>query len=205
MFRFKSKNNDKIKIDDLNIEVFNKWTYLSDEQFLNSKDIKKYLDQLIVETDNDQYKIKKDNKISIKEENKMFVVNPPQDKKIIDTNETKKELKGVEDIKNKTQESEDNLLKELDEEIKENPVNEELIQEQINKITETQEENSGLIKKLTANKAKDNNEIKKEDENMIKNEGKEINNNEKDINKIEKTSKRGRPHKKEVTKKEDNK
>ena len=205
MFRFKSKNNDKIKIDDLNIEVFNKWTYLSDEQFLNSKDIKKYLDQLIVETDNDQYKIKKDNKISIKEENKMFVVNPPQDKKIIDTNETKKELKGAEDIKNKTQESEDNLLKELDEEIKENPVNEELIQEQINKITETQEENSGLIKKLTANKAKDNNEIKKEDENMIKNEGKEINNNEKDINKIEKTSKRGRPHKKEVTKKEHNK
>ena len=71
----------------------------------------------------------------------MFVVNPPQDKKIIDTNETKKELKSVEDIKNKTQESEDNLLKELDEEIKENPVNEELIQEQINKITETQEEN----------------------------------------------------------------
>ena len=197
MFRFKSKSNDKIKINDLNIEVSNKWIYLSDKQFLTSKNIKKYIDQLIVETDNDQYKIKKDDKISIKEENKMFVVNPPQDKKSIDITKSKEEPKNVEDIKNKVQESEDNLLKELNKEIKENPVNEELIQEQINKITKAQEENSELIKKLTKEKIEEpKNEIVEE---------KEINNNEKDINKIEKTSKRGRPHKKEVTQKEDNK
>ena len=197
MFRFKSKSNDKIKINDLNIEVSNKWIYLSDKQFLTSKNIKKYIDQLIVETDNDQYKIKKDDKISIKEENKMFVVNPPQDKKSIDITKSKEEPKNVEDIENKVQESEDNLLKELNKEIKENPVNEELIQEQINKITKAQEENSELIKKLTKEKIEEpKNEIVEE---------KEINNNEKDINKIEKTSKRGRPHKKEVTQKEDNK
>ena len=65
MFRFKSKSNDKIKINDLNIEVSNKWIYLSDKQFLTSKNIKKYIDQLIVETDNDQYKIKKDDKLKI--------------------------------------------------------------------------------------------------------------------------------------------
>ena len=172
MFRFKSKSNDKIKINDLNIEVSNKWIYLSDKQFLTSKNIKKYIDQLIVETDNDQYKIKKDDKISIKEENKMFVVNPPQDKKSIDITKSKEEPKNVEDIKNK-------------------------IQEQINKITKAQEENSELIKKLTKEKIEEpKNEIVEE---------KGINNNEKGINKIEKASKRGRPHKKEVTQKEDNK
>lgn len=197
MFRFKSKSNDKIKINDLNIEVSNKWIYLSDKQFLTSKNIKKYIDQLIVETDNDQYKIKKDDKISIKEENKMFVVNPPQDKKSIDITKSKEEPKNVEDIKNKVQESEDNLLKELNKEIKENPVNKELIQEQINKITKAQEENSELIKKLTKEKIEEpKNEIVEE---------KGINNDEKGINRIGKASKRGRPHKKEVTQKEDNK
>ena len=66
--------------------------------------------------------------------------------------------------------SEDNLLKELNKEIKENPVNEELIQEQINKITKAQEENSELIKKSTKEKIEEpKNEIVEE---------KGINNNE---------------------------
>ena len=127
----------------------------------------------------------------------MFVVNPPQDKKSIDITKSKEEPKNVEDIKNKVQESEDNLLKELNKEIKENPVNEELIEEQINKITKAEEEKSEVIKKLTKEKIEEpKNEIVEE---------KGINNNEKGINKIEKASKRCRPHKKEVTQKEDNK
>jgi len=206
LFRIKSKGNNEYTIKDLNIKVNHRWIYLSDKQYFSSKDIRKNIKNLIIETDNVKYKLKPKTEIVVKEQNKMFSVSPSEDKEIKTVELMSEQIS--EEITNKVKEmgsdiqdeTKDNNLDNLSEKDIDEKISVEKIEvignntlETINNVEEINKSVIELNKNITEEKV--NESVVKTEEN-IKEQEKEINNMNKFINNNEeKKVKRGRPKK----------
>ena len=142
MPKIKSKINKKIKINDLNIVVGNTFVFIPNNKLLKSRDFKKLKKYFVIETTSDN---KITNNVTIKEENNMFVVQPPVDEikvdsiveeSIIEKEEVKEETKAEEIIENKEESK-------VEEKAKEENIKEEKVEDKIEEKTVIEEKESG--------------------------------------------------------------
>lgn len=195
MFRFKSKNNANIKIKDLNIVIkHNNWTYVDDKKVISSKDIKKNASKLIIETNNNKYKKSKVKDVKINNQNDMYTIEPKDNEVLTTTKSIENDTFAINPPK------EIGIQEETNSKIDKNSIQDD--KTSVNDIA--LEKNNEETKEVIEEKVEMPNEtnIKIENDFIKNNENtnkEEINKENKDINKIEKTSKRGRKPKNEVT------